>query len=202
MCLLFFGAFFGPLLGGQARGIQILPPNLEFDHSIGFESLTIEEAAEEGARESNVRPSQIGDEQPMSGNDKKDEAASSAAPPPAPPAVEAIEEDDEFEEFEPCQWSGQDEDAEDSQQWQVSDDDPPGRARGGWWETAEAAGPRAAFGSPCRVRGGPRGNEERKRPGPAPPCPRETLRPGPPAPPPPHGAGAGPPTPTTAVRRA
>lgn len=59
----------------------------------------------------------------MSGNDKKDDpkggAASSAAPPPAPSAVEAIEEDDEFEEFEPCQWSGQDEDAEDSQQWQV-----------------------------------------------------------------------------------
>ena len=60
----------------------------------------------------------------MSGNDKKEEskggaAPSSAAPPPAPSAVEAIEEDDEFEEFEPCQWSGQDEDAEDSQQWQV-----------------------------------------------------------------------------------
>ena len=47
-------------------------------------------------------------------------AASTANPPPAPPAAEAIEEDDEFEEFEPCHWDKRDEDAEDSQQWQVS----------------------------------------------------------------------------------
>lgn len=46
-------------------------------------------------------------------------AASTANPPPAP-AAEAIEEDDEFEEFEPCHWDKRDEDAEDSQQWQVS----------------------------------------------------------------------------------
>ena len=48
-------------------------------------------------------------------------AASTSNPPPstAPSAVEAIEEDDEFEEFEPCQWNKNEEDAEDSQQWQV-----------------------------------------------------------------------------------
>ncbi len=46
-------------------------------------------------------------------------AASTVNPPPAP-AAEAIEEDDEFEEFEPCHWDKRDEDAEDSQQWQVS----------------------------------------------------------------------------------
>ena len=58
----------------------------------------------------------------MSGKETKDStAASTANPPPstAPAAVEAIEEDDEFEEFEPCQWNANDEDAEDSQQWQV-----------------------------------------------------------------------------------
>lgn len=48
-------------------------------------------------------------------------AASTANPPPAPPAAEAIEEDDEFEEFEPCHWDKRDEDAEDSQQWQVGE---------------------------------------------------------------------------------
>lgn len=63
----------------------------------------------------------------MSGG-KPDEAAvagpsapsttTSAAPTQQP--VEAIEEDDEFEEFEPCQWNANEEDAEDSQQWQVS----------------------------------------------------------------------------------
>ena len=63
----------------------------------------------------------------MSGG-KPDEAA--AAGPSAPSTttsavptqqpVEAIEEDDEFEEFEPCQWNANEEDAEDSQQWQVS----------------------------------------------------------------------------------
>ena len=36
------------------------------------------------------------------------------------PITEAIEEDDEFEEFEPCRWDAHDEDAEDAQQWQVS----------------------------------------------------------------------------------
>jgi hypothetical protein len=47
-------------------------------------------------------------------------AASTANPPPVQPtAAEAIEEDDEFEEFEPCRWDAHDEDAEDSQQWQV-----------------------------------------------------------------------------------
>ena len=48
-------------------------------------------------------------------------AASTSNPPPstAPSAVEAIEEDDEFEEFEPCQWNKNEEDADDSQQWQV-----------------------------------------------------------------------------------
>ena len=59
----------------------------------------------------------------MSGKENKDTAAASSANPPpstAPSAVEAIEEDDEFEEFEPCQWNANDEDAEDSQQWQVS----------------------------------------------------------------------------------
>ncbi|KAL3767073.1 hypothetical protein ACHAW5_005633 [Stephanodiscus triporus] len=57
----------------------------------------------------------------MTGKDTKDVAAASTAnPTPSPPsAVEAIEEDDEFEEFEPCQWNKNDEDAEDSQQWQV-----------------------------------------------------------------------------------
>mmetsp|Transcript_21528 Transcript_21528/g.50620 ORF Transcript_21528/g.50620 Transcript_21528/m.50620 type:complete len:140 (-) Transcript_21528:391-810(-) len=82
----------------------------------------------------------------MSGNDKKDDpkggAASSAAPPPAPSAVEAIEEDDEFEEFEPCQWSGQDEDAEDSQQWQV---------RGGSGSPGPCSPPRG--GGDARTRG-------------------------------------------------
>lgn len=62
----------------------------------------------------------------MSGKETKDSAnavASTASPPTsaAPSAVEAIEEDDEFEEFEPCQWNANDEDAEDSQQWQVRD---------------------------------------------------------------------------------
>lgn len=55
----------------------------------------------------------------MSGNQAKDAAAASTANPPPASAVEAIEEDDEFEEFEPCQWNANDEDAEDSQQWQV-----------------------------------------------------------------------------------
>lgn len=62
----------------------------------------------------------------MSG-DKPDEVAAAgtstgASAPTAKPAqqpVEAIEEDDEFEEFEPCQWNAKEEDAEDSQQWQV-----------------------------------------------------------------------------------
>ena len=49
-----------------------------------------------------------------------DTAAASTANPPSAPAAEAIEEDDEFEEFEPCHWDKRDEDAEDSQQWQVS----------------------------------------------------------------------------------
>ena len=49
-----------------------------------------------------------------------DTAAASTANPPPAPAAEAIEEDDEFEEFEPCHWDKRDEDAEDSQQWQVS----------------------------------------------------------------------------------
>ena len=53
----------------------------------------------------------------MSDNKEKDTAAASTA---NPPPVEAIEEDDEFEEFEPCQWNKNEEDAEDSQQWQVS----------------------------------------------------------------------------------
>ncbi len=61
-------------------------------------------------------------------NDAKDKTTSGASasttnPPPSttPQVAEAIEEDDEFEEFEPCQWDAHDEDAEDSQQWQVSD---------------------------------------------------------------------------------
>ena len=49
-----------------------------------------------------------------------DTAAASTVNPPPAPAAEAIEEDDEFEEFEPCHWDKRDEDAEDSQQWQVS----------------------------------------------------------------------------------
>ena len=53
----------------------------------------------------------------MSDNKEKDTAAASTA---NPPPVEAIEEDDEFQEFEPCQWNKNEEDAEDSQQWQVS----------------------------------------------------------------------------------
>ena len=57
-------------------------------------------------------------------DDSKPAAASAKSEPPtsaAPPsAVEAIEEDDEFEEFDmACQWNANDEDAEDSQQWQV-----------------------------------------------------------------------------------
>ena len=59
----------------------------------------------------------------MSG-DKSDEGVASAPPAtttaaPVQQPVEAIEEDDEFEEFEPCQWNADEEDAEDSQQWQV-----------------------------------------------------------------------------------
>lgn len=63
----------------------------------------------------------------MSG-DKPDEAAAagtstgasaSTTKPAQQQPVEAIEEDDEFEEFEPCQWNANEEDAEDSQQWQV-----------------------------------------------------------------------------------
>ena len=52
---------------------------------------------------------------------KDNSATSTSNPPPstAPSAVEAIEEDDEFEEFEPCQWNKNEEDADDSQQWQV-----------------------------------------------------------------------------------
>jgi hypothetical protein len=45
--------------------------------------------------------------------------STAAAPQPQQQPVEAIEEDDEFEEFEPCQWNANEEDAEDSQQWQV-----------------------------------------------------------------------------------
>ena len=54
----------------------------------------------------------------MSGKDTTTTTTASTANPPAT-AVEAIEEDDEFEEFEPCQWNKNEEDAEDSQQWQV-----------------------------------------------------------------------------------
>ena len=58
----------------------------------------------------------------MSGG-KPDEAVAGPSTPsttaPTQQPVEAIEEDDEFEEFEPCQWNANEEDAEDSQQWQV-----------------------------------------------------------------------------------
>ncbi len=54
----------------------------------------------------------------MSGG-KPDEAVAGGPAPSAQQPVEAIEEDDEFEEFEPCQWNANEEDAEDSQQWQV-----------------------------------------------------------------------------------
>ena len=59
----------------------------------------------------------------MTGKESKGTSAAASMvnvpPSTAPSAVEAIEEDDEFEEFEPCQWNANDEDAEDSQQWQV-----------------------------------------------------------------------------------
>ena len=55
-------------------------------------------------------------------DDKKSNATATTPKPVLPvsePIMEAIEEDDEFEEFEPCNWSANDEDVEDAQQWKV-----------------------------------------------------------------------------------
>ncbi|EJK49766.1 hypothetical protein THAOC_31323, partial [Thalassiosira oceanica] len=129
-------------LGFLARNSREPNPSVQFD---GLRKLPLIKRPRDIPPHSPV-PGTKEERKGMSGNDKKDDpkggAASSAAPPPAPSAVEAIEEDDEFEEFEPCQWSGQDEDAEDSQQWQV---------RGGSGSPGPCSPPRG--GGDARTRG-------------------------------------------------